>query len=64
MGEIATEQRALAYFDFCRRANMDWHRIVRILTAAAAFVAAVLWFVSSSIEVPDNVDTSSACFNT
>src|SRR5262249_8092648 len=29
-----------------------------------AFVAAVLWFVSSSIEVPDNVDTSSACFNT
>jgi len=23
----------------------------------AAFVAAVLWFVSSSIEVPDNVDT-------
>jgi hypothetical protein len=36
---------------------MDWHLIVRILTAVAAFVAAVLWFVSSSIEVPDNVDT-------
>jgi hypothetical protein len=33
---------------------MDWHLIVRILTAAAAFVAMVLWFVSSSIEVPDS----------
>jgi hypothetical protein len=37
--------------------NMDWHLIVRILTAVAATVAAVLWFVSAHIKVPNNIDT-------
>jgi hypothetical protein len=32
-------------------------RIVRIIAAAAAFVAAVLWLNASLIDVPDNLDT-------
>jgi hypothetical protein len=36
---------------------MDWHLIVRILTAVAAIVAALFWFVSARIKVPNNLDT-------
>jgi hypothetical protein len=37
--------------------TVDWHLIVRILTVVAAVAAALLWFVSSRIEVPNNQDT-------
>jgi hypothetical protein len=36
---------------------MILHTIVRVLLAGAALTAAVFWFVSARIEVPDNINT-------
>ena len=33
------------------------HTIVRVIVAGAAMTAAVLWFNSARIEVPDSIDT-------
>jgi hypothetical protein len=33
------------------------HTIVRVIVAVAAMTAAVLWFNSARVEVPDNIDT-------
>jgi hypothetical protein len=33
------------------------HMTIRIIVAAAAFAAGVLWFISARIKVPDNIDT-------
>ena len=40
-----------------RNKDMDLHLIVRASPAVAAIVAAVLWFVSSRIKVPNDIDT-------
>ena len=33
------------------------HTVARVVLALMALIAAILWFVSARIEVPDNIDT-------
>ena len=33
------------------------HTVARVVLALMALIAAILWFISARIEVPDNIDT-------